>query len=250
VSHDRHERRTSAPAPPEDPVASLIAVLTAASECLSQGDDGFVWSRWDDAEEARAEIRDLVRALRGRGLPDRTPYDALFAPTGPLQEVSIGGGWGDDFLALAERFDRVAARVWGGARAGVLDAGDPGFGCPSCWPDAAEAAWAVRPGLERMARPIDEAHLSATLLRCRACGQVFLSLFAERIDWAGGEDAQSWTVLPLTEEEVAGLTRDGPPGEGAIAALGVGRRSLRREHPSDGPLRVFWGRGVRVEDHD
>jgi hypothetical protein len=29
----------------------------------------------------------------------------LFLPTGPVQEVSLSGGWGDEFVALADRFD-------------------------------------------------------------------------------------------------------------------------------------------------
>jgi len=30
----------------------------------------------------------------------------LFAPTGPIQEVSLSSGWGQEFLELAERFDK------------------------------------------------------------------------------------------------------------------------------------------------
>jgi hypothetical protein len=33
----------------------------------------------------------------------------LFAPTGPLQDLSIDDGWGDDFLVLANAFDAAAA---------------------------------------------------------------------------------------------------------------------------------------------
>jgi hypothetical protein len=35
------------------------------------------------------------------------PYElrVLFAPTGPIQEVSVSSGWGDAFLELADRFD-------------------------------------------------------------------------------------------------------------------------------------------------
>jgi hypothetical protein len=29
----------------------------------------------------------------------------VFAPTGPMQEVSLSRGWGQEFLTLAERFD-------------------------------------------------------------------------------------------------------------------------------------------------
>ena len=33
----------------------------------------------------------------------------LFAPTGPMQELSIDSGWGQEFIALADRFDEAMA---------------------------------------------------------------------------------------------------------------------------------------------
>jgi len=42
----------------------------------------------------------------------------LFAPTGPIQEVSLSSGWGDAFLKIAEQFDRAAERAYGRAVAG------------------------------------------------------------------------------------------------------------------------------------
>ena len=35
--------------------------------------------------------------------------EVLFAPTGPIQEVSLSSGWGKEFLALSERFDDAMA---------------------------------------------------------------------------------------------------------------------------------------------
>jgi hypothetical protein len=39
----------------------------------------------------------------------------LFLPTGPMQEVSLSSGWGDEFVALADRFDRARCVVAGKA---------------------------------------------------------------------------------------------------------------------------------------
>ena len=39
----------------------------------------------------------------------------LFLPTGPLQEVSLSSGWGDEFCALADRYDAAVARAQGHA---------------------------------------------------------------------------------------------------------------------------------------
>ena len=38
-------------------------------------------------------------------LPPR--LSTLFAPTGPLQEVSLSSGWSQQFLAVSNRFDQA-----------------------------------------------------------------------------------------------------------------------------------------------
>ncbi len=36
----------------------------------------------------------------------------LFAPTGPIQEVSISNGWGEFFIKLADKFDEIERILW------------------------------------------------------------------------------------------------------------------------------------------
>ncbi|WP_028063275.1 AN1-type zinc finger domain-containing protein [Solirubrobacter soli] len=57
---------------------------------------------WDD--DLRDELDGHIAELRaGRG--DTRSMNILFLPTGPLQELSLDSGWGDEFVALADRFD-------------------------------------------------------------------------------------------------------------------------------------------------
>jgi hypothetical protein len=37
----------------------------------------------------------------------------LFAPTGPIREVSLSSGWAEESLALAERFDAATEALYG-----------------------------------------------------------------------------------------------------------------------------------------
>jgi hypothetical protein len=247
MTRDPTRRVLQAGVDPADPVGSLIALLEAAVELVSLPGNDFGWSSWTDAVGARAELEGLIAAMR-RGA--RPPCAPLFAPTGPLQEVAVSSGWGEDFLALAERFDEVEARLGRAPEPAPTEGPEGASGCRVCWPPSAEAAWAARGALERRARLIDESHVDVSLLRCPDCGQDYLSVWTEQIDWAGGEDPQSSTLLPLTPAEAAGLAAGGPPDEDALEAFGSGRRSLRREHPSDGAPRLFWGRGLRVGRHD
>jgi hypothetical protein len=47
----------------------------------------------------------LIAAVGSAAMPERTHVALLFAPTGPIQEVSLSSGWGETFLELAERVD-------------------------------------------------------------------------------------------------------------------------------------------------
>jgi len=86
---------------------SLIQVLEEAKALVSREGNDFAWSTWKDREHALAEIDGFIAKVQ-QG--DPTSYSDLwmmFAPTGDLQEVSLGSGWAQEFLALASRFDAV-----------------------------------------------------------------------------------------------------------------------------------------------
>lgn len=121
------------------------------------------------------------------------------------------------------------------------------FGCPRCWPAAAEAAWEARAGLGSVAGLVDESHLIVTILACKECLQRFLSAFEEEVDWVDGDDPQYWTLLPLTNDEAASLLPPAAaPTTTELNALGSGRRSLRRDYPKGDVKRVYWATGLTV----
>ncbi|HLO16618.1 MAG TPA: hypothetical protein VK206_17425 [Anaerolineales bacterium] len=79
---------------------------TRALLALERND--FSWSSWEDQDQAISEIDLIVTELENGSVPD---IGALFAPTGPIQEVSISSGWGEEFIELAQRFDHEYERV-------------------------------------------------------------------------------------------------------------------------------------------
>jgi hypothetical protein len=91
----------------------LIAVLREAAALLARPQNDFAWSSWEDADQALAEISRHIAALEAGNLPPRLQLTVLFAPTGAIQEVSISSGWGEEFLSLADRFDRAERRAYG-----------------------------------------------------------------------------------------------------------------------------------------
>ena len=97
---------------------------------------------------------------------------------------------------------------------------------------------------------IDESHFHVMILACAHCAQRFVSIFAETIDWADGEDPQYWTLLPITGAEAADLTEQrNLLTESELYAL-PGRRCLRRDYPKAAAPRTFWAEGVIIGPHD
>lgn len=125
------------------------------------------------------------------------------------------------------------------------------FGCLDCWPAGADAAWEARRALRVVTGLVDESHVRVTILKCPRCGQEFLSIFTELIDWKNGDDSQDWTRLPLTEPEAAELSNQRESlTELILRTLGPGRRCLRRVYPSGGGQTLFWGTGIFIGMHD
>lgn len=84
----------------QDGTAALLAVLADVRAMLARPGNDYTWSSFIDAGAA---LDEAVAVVRAGGTP--AACGVLFAPTGPIQEVALSSGWGDEFLDLADRFD-------------------------------------------------------------------------------------------------------------------------------------------------
>jgi hypothetical protein len=91
-------------------MVSLEAVLLEARVLLARSDNDFSWSSWRDRAAALAELDHLIAEVRA-GRPPASTLDVLFAPTGPIQEVSLSSGWAQEYLNIAERYDAAVANA-------------------------------------------------------------------------------------------------------------------------------------------
>jgi len=91
----------------------LLVALREARALLALPNNDFAWSSWQDSGAALAELDRHIVAIESGQLPPRLDVAVLFAPTGPIQEVSLSSGWGQEFLAVAARFDAAARLCWG-----------------------------------------------------------------------------------------------------------------------------------------
>ena len=86
----------------------LRILLAEVRALLAREGNRFEWSGWQDSVDALGEFDALVAAtLEQNDLASRRDLGFYFAATGPIQEVSIDSGWGDEFLALASRIDKL-----------------------------------------------------------------------------------------------------------------------------------------------
>jgi hypothetical protein len=85
--------------------ATLLDIFQRARDLVALPDNDFSWSSWRDAEHALEEIDSLITRLQRGEVPATSEMSILFAPTGPMQELSLSSGWGNRFLGLASEFD-------------------------------------------------------------------------------------------------------------------------------------------------
>jgi len=85
--------------------AALLDIFQRARDLVALPHNDFAWSSWPDSEAALAEIDAIISRLQNGEIPDRLEMTTLFAPTGPMQELSLSSGWGNRFLGLASEFD-------------------------------------------------------------------------------------------------------------------------------------------------
>lgn len=115
------------------------------------------------------------------------------------------------------------------------------FGCGRCFQASAEEADDARHHFAELALLVDDSHRIVRILQCPHCGQRCFSVFTEEIDWNDGDDAQYWSLLPVTEEESARLIAQGEDVKiQSIGPFNTARRCLNIDHPTGGPRRVFW----------
>ena len=113
------------------------------------------------------------------------------------------------------------------------------FGCGRCYGDDPRRVWAYyEKGLAVERELAFNSHFIVQLRRCAECGQQFVWIFGESVDWEGGEDAQHRSVVPVTAEEAESVELP------SLAALGDGRRYLETTWPTDSRKQaVGWATG-------
>ncbi len=167
---------------------------------LSSEDNDFTWSSWDDRNAGLAELDEILFALRGGFEVPVHTLRVLFAPTGPIQEVSLSSGWGDAFIALADRFDEaMVEKPENGEHAQDLEL-DSFCGCLEN---------PIGRGIHVKELGMDSRFAEISVFQCRDCGRHWLRYFYEVEAFTR---SGRWYLGCVTPEQFAGLTVENAKG--------------------------------------
>lgn len=149
---------------------AMADALREIRALLALPDNDFTWSSWETADAALAEIDGLIAEIEGGAPLGRSVGAVLFAPTGPIQEVALSSGWGDEFIAAADRWD-AASRM-----ADFIPPEPGGRECRCATPPLDHHDFDRRP------LGVDEAggrYADVAIERCKRCGREWLTYHYE-----------------------------------------------------------------------
>jgi hypothetical protein len=117
--------------------------------------------------------------------------------------------------------------------------------CARCSSTDAATAWQAMCS-RTVQSLVEESHFGIQIMACR-CGQQFVKVFTERIDWKDGHDDQDWLVCAVSPLEVARLQSCAEDElAGVVTELGRGRRFLVHSNSQS-----WWrDQGFMIGPHD
>jgi hypothetical protein len=124
--------------------------------------------------------------------------------------------------------------------------------CACLGADTLAAKQAIRTA-PRVAVLADESHFMASIERCDSCGQHFLTIFCERVDWVDSDDPQTWLAFPVSADEMRQLqAANVAADESTLTAIVASPQRFLYHDTPKGAARVFeWRTGtLHIPGHD
>jgi len=213
-----------------------IPDLLSSDDALVSLAKSMVYQAFEEGDRAYHDFQDILMRRYGFACVEKTYWAADVARRVGLLPASAESAESQNAPSMAGHDDSPDAET---------------YGCQSCWPESADAAWETGLRMEGRSELVDDSHFHVMILRCPDCGQSFVWVFSELIDWEGGDDSQAWIRMPLVgreEADLMGLAAN--TLERQLHGLGTNRRSLWRIRPRGNSASCSWGRGVLPLPHD
>lgn len=70
-----------------------------------------VWAGYDNGKEFLVDLNADIEKIKFCDFETLDKLNMKFAPTSTYQEISLSNGWGNEFLKLAEQFDKLYEKI-------------------------------------------------------------------------------------------------------------------------------------------
>ena len=99
---------------------------------------------------------------------------------------------------------------------------------------------------------VDDSHFMVSIVECPKCGQRWVRIMTELVDWGEGNDSQARVLAPLTPEEAKQLAGFGSQiTEQLLTEVVSDRKHLVSSSPRSGGRGVGWIEGpLTILPHD
>ena len=91
-------------------IQDLITIIEKIRGKIKDG-SAMEWTGCDSAKSLRNELELYIDQLQKGNTECLKDLNTHFLPTSTFQEHSLSNGWADEFMSLAEQFDRIYAVI-------------------------------------------------------------------------------------------------------------------------------------------
>jgi hypothetical protein len=91
-------------------IEDLITIIEKIREKIKDG-SAMEWTGYDSAKSLRNELEIYIDQLKKGNTECLEDLNTHFLPTATFQDHSISNGWGDEYMSLAEQFDRIYSGI-------------------------------------------------------------------------------------------------------------------------------------------
>ena len=89
----------------KESINEIVKILNSIKTDLLVSDELVLWTSYDNVDDLKKDMENYISRLEQEDFAVLSDIETLFAPTGVLQEVSISGNWGIEFIEMGNDID-------------------------------------------------------------------------------------------------------------------------------------------------
>jgi len=95
----------------KESINEIVKILNSIKTDLLVSDELVLWTSYDNVDDLKKDMTSYINRLEQQDFAILSDIETLFAPTGVLQEVSISGNWGIEFIEMGNDIDSLIKTI-------------------------------------------------------------------------------------------------------------------------------------------